>query len=59
MIDPPLRRCYEISTQGVNDTIKGYECYDQIAMKKQTDTETSYCPFNIALGEFAWVNEKN
>ena len=57
MIEPPLKRCYNIETEKATETVQGYECYDAIANKKKTDVDTQYCPFNIESEEFAWVNE--
>jgi len=59
MIIPTLKRCFEMQTSDVNNTIRGYECYDSIANRKKTDVDTQYCPFSITSGEFAWVNEKD
>lgn len=40
MIDPPLKRCYNIETEKATENVQGYECYDAIANKKKTDVDT-------------------
>jgi hypothetical protein len=57
MIQPPIKRCYEILTSNATSPIRGYECYNYMKDKKKNDVESQYCPFNIDSGEFAWVNE--
>ena len=48
-----------MQTKSETNPIEALECYDSITSSKKTELDTSYCPFNIESGDFAWINEKD
>jgi len=48
-----------MQTKSETNPIQATECYDSITSSKKTELDTSYCPFNIESGDFAWINEKD